>query len=163
MSITIIANLAMDNGIGDADGNLLFHLPKDLKHFRNATSGKICVFGRKTFESLPKKPLPRRKNYVLTSDENYSYKGVKVIHSIDDILKLAKSREVFICGGGELYKEMLPYADKMIITFTHDINFNARVFFPDFDTKEWKPSKPQKHEADDKHKQSFSFVTYTRK
>lgn len=162
MSITMIACCDMNMGIGNKNNDLLFRLPKDLKFFKSATSGKICVFGRKTFESLPVKPLPKRKNYVLTSNKSYSYGGVTVVHSIDDILQLSKAHDIYICGGGEIYKQFMPYADRLLITHVHVVDFSARVFFPDFTPEEWKLIKAVKHEADDEHPHSFTFATYIR-
>ena len=163
--ITLIACLEMNNGIGDENNDLLFHLPKDLRHFNSITSGHIVVMGRKTWESLPKRPLPKRKNYVLTRDESFKAKdGVKVIHSIDEVLELSKTYEVFVIGGGEIYEQLIPHADKMILTHVHVVDGRARVFFPDYDYKDWKiqPNLTKKHKADEKHEHDFTFATYIR-
>jgi dihydrofolate reductase len=165
MSITLVACIDMDNGIGDEFGNLLFHLPKDLKHFNNVTSGKIVVMGRKTWESLPdnKRPLPKRRNIVLTRDVSFNPEGAEVM-SIEQVLELAETREVFVIGGGDIYEQFMPHADKMILTQVHHLNHNATVFFPDFEAKEWSivPSLMKKHEKDEKHPVSFTFATYLR-
>lgn len=160
--ITLVACIEMNNGIGDEDGNLLFNLPKDMKHFKSVTSGKIVVMGRKTWDSLPKKPLDKRKNYVLTRDNSFSANGAKVIHSIDDVLKLSKTHDVFVIGGGEIYSQLMPYADKMILTHVHIVDGKARTYFPDYDWKDWKQTSKVKHEADEKHLHSFTFATYER-
>lgn len=161
--ITLIACLDMANGIADSHGNLLFNLPKDMKHFKAVTSGKIVVMGRKTWDSLPKKPLEKRKNYVLTRNEEFNPVGAKVIHSINDVIELAKLHDVYVIGGAQVYEQLLPYADKMLLTFVHEFNFNARVFFPDYNPKEWKVTSIKKHEADKKHAYSFTFATLERK
>ncbi|AYP68288.1 dihydrofolate reductase [Bacillus phage vB_BcoS-136] len=161
--ITLIACVEMNDGIGDAEGNLLFNYPKDMQHFKSITTGKVVVMGRKTWESLPKKPLPKRKNYVLTTDTSYDAIGAKVVHDIDEILELAKSHDVYIIGGGEVYYQFMEHADKLILTHVHHIDFNARVFFPKVEVREWKLVKATKHEADDKHEHPFTFAFYERK
>ncbi|AZU98900.1 putative dihydrofolate reductase [Bacillus phage pW2] len=160
--ISIIACVDMGMGIGDENNSLLFDLPSDRKYFRQKTKKKIVVMGRKTWESLPKRPLDQRENYVLTRDKDYVAEGATVIHSIDDIVELGKGKtEVFVMGGGELYKEMMPLADKLYMTHVHTVNFDARVFFPDFGI-EWKQTSSIKHKANKKHKYSFTFAEYVR-
>lgn len=165
MSITLIACLDMDNGIGTDFGELLFDLPKDMQHFKSITSGKTVVMGRKTWDSLLIKPLPKRKNVVLTRDVSFNPEGAKVVTSLEEVLDLAKTREVFIMGGGDVYEQFITYADKMILTQVHAMNNRATVHFPDFDSKEWKVVKDsmKKHEADENHAESFTFTTYERK
>lgn len=163
MSITMIAVTEMNYGIGNSDNELLFNLPKDMAHFKAITSGKVVVMGRKTWESLPKKPLLKRKNYILTSDENYVANGAKIITSVEDVLKLSKTHEVFIIGGGNVYNQFMEHADKLIITHVHAIELSARVFFPQIDVREWKLVKAEKHDADEKHAHNFTFATYERK
>lgn len=162
MSITLISCIDMDNGIGDAEGNLLFNLPRDMKHFKSITSGKIVVMGRKTWDSLPKKPLPKRKNYVLTMDETFNPDGAKTLHHIDEVLELGKKHDVYIIGGGELYHQTIDFADKMILTQVHKVNSDARVHFPDFSPEHWALKTMVKNEQDDKHEASFVFATYER-
>lgn len=162
--ITLIACLDMNNGIGDGEGNLLYHLPKDMQHFKSTTSGKIVVMGRKTWDSLPKKPLEKRKNYVVTMDEAFNPVGAKVLHSIEEVIELGKKHDIFVIGGGEIYYQLIDDADRLMITHVHHVNFDARVHFPDFDAKSWKlVGKPVKNEADDSHEHSFTFATYERK
>lgn len=161
--ITLIACLDMNSGIGDAEGNLLFKLPRDMQHFKTITSGKIVVMGRKTWDSLPKKPLEKRKNYVLTMDESFNPLGAKVLHDISEVIELGKKHDVYVIGGGEIYHQLIDDADRLILTHVHSINFDARVHFPDISAKEWKmKGKPVKNEADDKHPHSFTFATYER-
>lgn len=160
--ISLIACVDMGMGIGNGDNELLFDLPADRRYFRQQTKKKIVVMGRKTWESLPKRPLDQRENYVLTNDKDYVAEGATVIHSIDDIIELGKGKkEVFVMGGGELYKQMFPLADKMYITHVHTANFTARVFFPDFGI-EWKCVSDIKHKANKKHAHSFTFAEYVR-
>lgn len=162
--ITMIACTDINDGIGDAEGNLLFKIPLDMAHFKSITSGKIVVMGRKTWESLPKKPLPKRKNYVLTTDKSFTVLGAtKVVHSIEEVVELGKHHDIYIIGGGEVYSQMLPYADRLIMTHVHTINHNAEVFFPKIDVKEWKLVNALKNEASKKFPHSFTFATYERK
>ena len=162
--ITLIAMVDMADGIGDDKGNLLFNIPRDMAHFKRTTSGHKVVMGRKTWDSLPKKPLKNRENYVLTRNKNFKANGATVLHSIKDVLELAENEEVFIIGGGDIYKELMPYADKLILTHVHSFNFNARVFFPDFSAKDWKidTESMEKHEETDRHP-SFTFAVYHRR
>lgn len=164
MSIIMIACLDMNFGIGDDKGNLLFDLPKDMEHFKSITTGKTVVMGRKTWDSLPVKPLPKRKNIVLTKDESFKVEGnAKVVNSIEEVLELSKSKDIYIIGGAEIYNQFMPHADKLILTHVHSVNFSGRVFFPEYDMQEWIPvGKFQKHEVDEKHLHSFTFATYER-
>jgi dihydrofolate reductase len=151
----------MLNGIADSNGNLLYKIKEDLNYFKSVTSGKVVVMGRKTWDSLPKKPLEKRKNYIITRDERFNPIGAKVIHSIDSILELSKKNDIFVIGGGDVYGQLLPYADTMMLTHVHEINKSAKVFFPDYDTREWGVSF-NKHDGDE-NTPSFTFATYTRK
>lgn len=165
MSLIIVACMDMNNGLGDENGNLLFDLPKDMARFKSLTTGKHVVMGRKTWDSLPVKPLPKRKNYVLTRSEDLAIEGkTKVLHSVDEVVSMAKSKDVYVIGGGEIYKELLPHADKMLLTFVHTVNIQARSFFPDFRLEEWQldVKAMRKQEQDDKHEHSFTFTTYNR-
>jgi len=160
--ITMIAMVDMADGIGDENGNLLFNIPRDMAHFKKITKGKKVIMGRKTWDSLPKKPLKHRENYVLTNNKDFKANGATVIHSVDEVLELAKDEEVFVIGGGMIYSQLLPYADKLILTHVHSFNFSARVFFPHITHKEWKIEEMEKFEETEKHP-SFTFATYTRK
>jgi dihydrofolate reductase len=142
----MIACLDAENGIGK-DGKLLCHLPSDLRHFKETTQGHICVFGRKTYESLPKRPLPKRKTIVLTNDKDYIDTDIKVVHSIDDVLRMSAKNEIFICGGGFLYEQFYEFTDKMILTVV-DKSFGADTFFPDI-RGEWRVKIKSKHTNDD--------------
>lgn len=164
MAIIMVAVADINNGIGDADGNLLFNLPKDMKRFKELTVNKHIVMGRKTWDSLQKKPLPKRKNYILTTNEDFKAEGrAKVLHSIEEVLEMSKKGDVYICGGGELYYQFMPYADTLYLTHVHTIDFKARTFFPEVSPKEWKLTKAVKHEPDEKNPHSFTFAEYNRK
>ncbi|QPK89701.1 dihydrofolate reductase [Bacillus velezensis] len=163
MAITLIACVDINNGIGDAEGNLLYKIKKDMKHFKSITSGKIVVMGRKTWDSLPKKPLEKRKNYVLTMDESFDPVGAKVLHDINEVIELGKKHDVYVIGGGEIYYQTIDFADKLILTHVHEINTKSRVFFPDVDYRVWKLKNIQEHDKSDEHDFTFAFATYEKK
>ncbi len=130
------AILSADNNwaIG-CDGKLLARVPEDMKYFKSMTLGKVVIMGRKTFDSLPKKPLTNRVNVVLTRDKNFEYEGVIVVHSVDEALKEAKLHmedDVFIIGGEEIYKLFLPYCLSVYVTKFQQ-EFEADTFFPNLD------------------------------
>lgn len=114
--MNIIACVDKNWGIGK-DGELLFHIRQDMEFFRLTTLNNIVIMGRKTFDALRNKPLPDRTNIVLTKDKNFEYEGVITCHSVEETLDVIKDKKnVFIIGGGEIYKEFLPYCDKAYIT-----------------------------------------------
>ena len=163
MAIILVAVTEENGGLADAFGNLLFDLPKDMKRFRELTTNKHVVMGRKTWESLPVKPLPKRKNYVLTSNPDFEVKGrTKILHSIEEVLAMGAKGDVYVIGGGEIYSQLMPYADRLFMTHVHTMNFNSRVFFPEITVNDWKIVSSVKHEADKKHEHSFAFTEYKR-
>jgi dihydrofolate reductase len=156
--ISIIASIGKNNELGN-NNKLLWHLPDDLKNFKETTSGHTIVMGKKTFESIGK-PLPNRKNIILTRDKNYKVDGCTVAHSIDEILDLTKNdKEIFIIGGGEIYKLFLPIADKLYLTEV-DTTLEADTFFPKFDKGNWKLLNSLPHGKDEKHNYSFKMCIY---
>lgn len=161
MTISIIAAMS-DNGVIGRENELPWHLPKDLKHFKKITMGKPVIMGRKTFESIGKKPLKGRQNIILTSDRKYTAKGVDVAHSLDQALEIAgDAEEVMIAGGAAVYKAALPVTDKMYLTFLHE-KFEGDTRFPDIDPTAWKEVEREDYEQNG-HPYAFSFVTYRRK
>ncbi len=159
MSISIIAAIGKKNELGKGN-QLLWHLPDDLKHFKELTSGHTVVMGRKTFESIGK-PLPNRRNIVITRDTNYKQDGVQVVHSIEEIEK--GDEEIFVIGGGEIYKQALPFADKLYITEVNAEEKDADTFFPMIEKEKWKEKERVHHTQDEKHATHFDFVTYIKK
>lgn len=132
-TISIIAAVAENNAIGK-DNKLLWHIPADLKHFKDITTGHPVIMGQRTFESLGK-PLPGRLNIVLSHDNNYHPARASVVSSIDDAVSLASKRdkdEIFFIGGGMVYKQAINIADKLYLTIVEG-NFDADTFFPDHD------------------------------
>lgn len=132
--IAIIVALARNNVIGKAN-SMPWYYPEDLKYFRNLTTGKTILMGRKTFESIIArngKPLPNRKHLVVTRNPDFSYPGVEVIQDLPEFLKAERAEEVFVIGGGEIYKTALPYAHRLYIThINHD--YPGDVYFPEID------------------------------
>ncbi|MDD6211945.1 MAG: dihydrofolate reductase [Clostridiales bacterium] len=135
-----IACVSATWGIGK-DNHLLFHISEDLKFFRRTTDGKVLIMGRKTLESLPGgKPLPNRRHLVLSTQMDYQPEGVEVYHSVPELLEAIRdlpSDEVWVCGGGEVYQELLPYCEECYITHV-DLQPPADTFFPNlFREKDW--------------------------
>ncbi len=149
--LTIIAAISENNVIGK-DGKIPWHISEDLKRFKSLTLGHSVIMGRKTFESLGK-PLPERKNIVITHQKNYNPPEVTVVHSFEEALNLC-SGKVFVIGGSSVYREALPHADVLEITRVHK-HVDGDVYFPVIGN-EWIEAK---HEE----KEGFSFVTYQRK
>lgn len=160
--ITIIVAIAENNGIGFKNG-LLVHLPGDLKRFKEITSGHNVVMGKKTWESLPKKPLRDRKNIVITDDENDRFEGASEAHSIDEAVSLCdKTKEIFIMGGGSVYRQFMPLADRLLITHLHK-NFEADTFFPEIDPEAWTMTENEDLVTDGPDSLHYSYSTYIRK
>ena len=115
-------------GIG-RKGDLLCHLPNDLKHFKEITSGHPVIMGRKTYMSLPRRPLPNRRNIVISQHANYAYEGAEMVNSIDEALQLVDPKEeTFIIGGGSIYEQLMENADKLYITRIHHSWDDADTF-----------------------------------
>ena len=160
--LTIIVAAGENNAIGK-DNDLIWHLSDDLKHFKALTNGHHIIMGRKTFESFPK-PLPNRTHIVITRQADYKVpSGVIVVNNMDDALDAARNdQQPFIIGGGEIYKQAMPFADKLEITRVHSSFENADTFFPYIDEKQWKEVSRTTHDSDEKHEFAFSFITYTK-
>lgn len=161
MQISIIAALANNRVIG-YQNQLPWHLPADLRHFKELTLGKPIIMGRKTFESIGK-PLPGRKNIVVTRDQGYQADGCVVAHSLPEALAQAgAASEVMIIGGTELFAQALPLAHCLYLTFIR-ADFTGDVFFPLWDAAEWEETERQDFGADEKNKYSYSFINYSRR
>jgi dihydrofolate reductase len=133
MTISMIVAIGMNNEIGK-DNQLLWKIPEDLKHFKKTTTGKTIVMGRKTYESIGK-PLPNRKNIVLSRSINSDIKGCYQTNDINDILKLKD--DVFIIGGQQIYELFMPYADELIVTSIAESCHDADSYFPNIDSSKW--------------------------
>jgi dihydrofolate reductase len=162
-AIALIAALDEENAIG-RNGGLLCHLPNDLKHFKQITSGHTVIMGRKTYESLPNGALPNRTNIVITSDHAENYPGCIVSRSLEEALDHCKDDETaFVIGGGMLYQTSLPLAEKLYITRIHHTFPDADTFFPEIDLEEWELIDHEPHEVEEKHRYAYTFLTYTKK
>jgi dihydrofolate reductase len=134
--ISLIVAVSEDWGIGK-NNELLWHISEDLKRFKNLTTGKTILMGKKTWESLPRKPLPGRKNIVLTDNPDEVIEGSVTAYSIKDALdKCDGSEEIFVIGGGSIYRQFMPLADRLYITHVH-LKASADVYFPVIDPGEW--------------------------
>lgn len=163
MKISMIAAMGQNRVIGK-DNDIPWHLPDDFQYFKKTTEGHYVLMGRKNYESLPPKfkPLPNRPNVVITRNESYDAPGTEVVNSLEDAIEIARKNneeEVFIIGGGEIYKLGLAYADTIYLT---EINgeFEGQTIFPEFDKSEWKEISREHHSTDERHKYSFDFVIY---
>ncbi|MCE5205837.1 MAG: dihydrofolate reductase [Porphyromonadaceae bacterium] len=163
IEIGIIVALDENNGIG-REGNLLCHLPNDLKHFKEVTSGHTVIMGRRTYESLPKGALPNRTNVVVTSNAAENYPGCIVVRSVEEALTRCKeSEKIFIMGGGQLYRATFGLADRLYLTRIHHTFSDADTFFPEIDFDEWTLTEKEIHDADNKHRYPYTFLTYRKK
>lgn len=161
--ISIIVAIAENYAIGKK-GDLLCHLPEDLKHFKSITSGKTVMMGERTFYSLPKHPLPNRRNIVLTDVKGKIFEGAEAVYSIDEMIKcIHGEEEAFVIGGGMVYRQMMERADKLYITHIHHSWEDADTFFPEIDPSVWKQTCAEKHEADENNPYDFTFCEYIRK
>ncbi len=157
--ITIVVAIASNYAIGK-NNQLLWHLPKDLRHFKDITAGGTVIMGRKTFDSVGK-PLPKRRNIVVTR-QPIKIEGCEVVASIEDAIALCKTEnEVFIVGGAEIYRQAMHLVNRIYLTIVHH-SFDADTFFPEIDYKDWKETAREDHETDEKHAFSYSFITLER-
>jgi len=159
--ISLIAAIGKNNELGK-NNTLLWHLPADMKHFRETTSGRSVIMGRKTFESIGK-PLPNRKNIVITRDQNYKKEGIEVVHSLEEAIEKTKEeKESFVIGGAEIYKQVFPIADKLYITHIEAEDKEADAFFPEIIPIVFLETSREEHKKDYKNPYDYSFVTYNR-
>lgn len=157
--LTLIAATSTNNALGK-DNQLVWHLPLDFKRFKTLTSEHYIIMGRKTFESFPK-PLPNRTHIIITRQKNYEApEGCIVVPSLEKAIEICpKNEEVFIIGGGEIYKQSIDIADKVELTRVHT-EVEADTFFPEIDPNKWEIVFEEHHEKDEKHAFDFTFLTY---
>ena len=161
--ISIIVAVSENNAIG-RKGELLCHLPDDLKHFKALTAGHTVIMGERTFYSLPRHPLPNRRNVVLTDQAGKIFEGAEAAYSIEEAIKSVKNeKETFIIGGGMVYRQFMPIADKLYITHIHHTWNDADTFFPPIDSSVWQQTSEERHEADGNNPYPFTFAEYIRK
>lgn len=160
--LNIIVAVAQNGAIGK-DNDLLWHISEDLKYFKRITLGSPIIMGRKTWESLPFKPLPKRENIVISSNKDYKLDNATVFHSLDEAVQYAKKFEnCFIIGGGMIYNTILPFCDKLYITKVHK-SFEADTFFPEIDTKIWELESESEMQKDEPSGLEFQFLVYKKK
>ena len=160
--IIIIAAASENNALGK-DNTLVWHLPDDFKRFKILTSGHYIIMGRKTFESFPK-PLPNRTHVIITRQKGYEVpEGCLVVPSIEAAVSVCpKEEDIFIIGGGEIYKQSFEVATKIELTRVHT-EVEADTFFPEIDNSKWKLIFEESHPKDEKHALDFTFLTYLKK
>ena len=161
--ISIIVALARNGAIG-RDNGLLYHLPADLRRFKELTTGHPIVMGRRTFESFPKGALPNRRNIVISHDTSLTLPGAEVYNTPEAALEACAGEEdVFIIGGGSIYRQFLPLADRLCLTLIDATPVDADTFFPAISTDEWEITAIDPHPADDRHSVPYLFIDCIRK
>jgi dihydrofolate reductase len=160
--ISIIVAVSEDWGIGK-DNELLWHISEDLKRFKRLTSGNTVIMGKKTWESLPRKPLPGRKNIVLTDNPKESIENSVTVYSIEDALsKCGQDEEIFIIGGGSVYRQFMPVADRLFITHVHK-KAPADIYFPEIDLSIWEITEKEEFKKGDNNNIPYTYTIYERR
>ena len=155
---------ASENNVIGKDNKLPWHLPNDLKYFKNLTWGMPILMGRKTFESIGK-ALPGRKSIVITRNNDWQREGVEVVHSIEEAIQKAEGygvKEIFVIGGAEIFKTALPDANRIYLTRIHH-NFDGDVYFPQVSEQEWDLTSSRFCEADEKNIYNHTYQVWDRK
>ncbi|WP_099351586.1 dihydrofolate reductase [Fredinandcohnia onubensis] len=153
--------VAMDkNQLIGKDNDLPWRLPADLAYFKRVTMGHPIIMGRKTYDSIGR-PLPGRENIIVTRDTSYKAEGCKVIHSIEEIVKMNQQtdQELFVIGGAEIFKEILPYSDRLYITEINE-GFDGDTYFPAFDKAKWKVISKEQGIKNEKNPYDYTFLVY---
>jgi dihydrofolate reductase len=159
--IIMIAAVAENNALGK-NNDLLWHLPNDFKRFKETTSGHYIIMGRKTFESFPK-PLPNRTHIIISRQKEYEIEGCIVVENLEKAIAICpKDENIFVIGGGEIYKQSIDFADQLDITRVHH-SFDADVYFPEIDLNIWELTSEIFNPKDDKHLFDYTFQIFTRK
>ena len=157
--ISIIVAIAKNYAIGK-DNELLWHISEDLRRFKRITSGHQVIMGKKTYESLPVRPLKNRTNIVITDDPNEMFEGCVTVNSIDQALDHCNDREEsFVIGGGSVYRQFLPFVNKLYLTWVEK-EFDADTFFPEIDFSEWKLVEKEEHFSESPNDFSYTFLIY---
>jgi dihydrofolate reductase len=158
MTLSLIWAMA-DNRIIGIENRLPWKLPADMKWFRQNTMGKPIIMGRLTFESFGARPLPGRRNIIISRNPAYTADGIEVYTSLEDALQSTQSNEeTMIIGGMSLYKQALPLADRLYMTLIH-ANVEGDAWFPEFDLHEWQETARNDFPADEKNPHAYSFIT----
>ena len=163
MSFSIIAAVDTRLVIGNKNDLPWGRIPADMKHFRTITAGHTVVMGQRTFESIGSKPLPKRRNIILSNNPAFTADGCEIAHSIDEAKKLsAHDGEVFVIGGASIFKQFLPFVETMYITFIEG-NFEGDTYFPAIDPALWEKTSEEIVKPSPENKYQLRFVIYKRK
>lgn len=160
--ISLLYAMDRNRAIG-YNNDLPWRLPNDLKFFKNLTTSNTIIMGRKTFDSM-RRPLPNRENVIVTRDRSFSVEGCEVIYSIDPVIEWSKhnpEKEYFVIGGADIFKQLLPFADRMYMTYI-DETFPGDTFFPLFDEQDWKITKKELGIKDESNPYDYYFIQYDR-
>lgn len=161
--LSIIVAVAENYAIGK-QGQLLCHMPADLQHFKQITSGHTVIMGERTYLSLPKHPLPNRKNIVISDNPDFNDPLAIVVRSIPEATQqVASDEEAFIIGGGMVYRQFMPIADKLYITHIHHSWEDADTYFPTIEADTWQLSSEEHHAADDNNPYPYTYAEYVKK
>ncbi|MBE9915711.1 dihydrofolate reductase [Paenibacillus donghaensis] len=160
MSMTFIWAMDRNRVIG-RNNALPWRLPRDMAFFKEQTMGKKMLMGRKTWESFGAKPLPGRTSIVMTRDPGYTAAGAQVIHTLEEALEHAKEGELMVIGGSEIYRMLLPYVDRLLITKIEE-SFEGDTYFPEIDESEWECIQEVQGIRDEKNPYDYRFFTYIR-
>lgn len=159
--VSIIVAIAENGTIGDKN-SLLWHIKEDMRFFRTTTSGHAVIMGRKTFESLGSKPLPKRRNIVITR-QDVEFEGALTAHSLDEAIRLAEGDEqIFVIGGAQIYAEALNVVDRLYITYV-ERSYEGDTQFPEIDYSQWRLVATERHERGEEFDSPFEFRTYDRR
>ena len=158
--VSIIVAVAQNGTIGDKNA-LLWHIKEDMRFFRTTTSGHAVIMGRKTFESLGSKPLPKRTNIVITR-QDVEFEGALTAHSLREAIAMAEGdEEVFIIGGAQIYAQALECADRLYLTLV-ERDYEGDTSFPEIDYRYWQLVAEERHERGEEFEYPFSFLTFDR-
>lgn len=160
MIVSLIVAASENNVIG-RNNDLPWHLPNDMKFFREKTAGHPIIMGRKNYESIGR-PLPKRTNIIVTRDSTYEANGCLIASSLEEAILFAKkdgTEEIFVIGGGEIYKQAMELANRIYLTRVH-AEVEGDVYFPEIDPDVWEEVERTEHEADSTHKYAFTFLTF---
>ena len=160
--ISLIAAIGKNNELGKKN-DLIFKLPADMEYFKKVTLGHPIIMGRKTFESIGR-PLPKRRNIVITRDLDYKKEDIEVVHSLEEALNLFsnKNEEIFVIGGAEIFKQVMGKADRLYITHVEGEDKEADTFFPEIIPVVWNEISHEEHKADEKNPLKYTFSIYER-